>query len=159
MEEMTGKGICPECATMLPMWEWAKRRTNCSLCKHRPSTEDTTGQRNESTPADWRPPESAPSIQRDLTDWANAAFPGSTDQSKILRLFEKLEQSFDATDDSQCRAEITDAGLIALLHLVGAHGIEVPLSNIEMEAEMRRKLEICKTRIWDAADFSEDCRA
>jgi hypothetical protein len=49
--------ICPDCGTLHPTWEWAKRLNTCPTCKDRPSQEDVSGQRNETTPTDWKPKE------------------------------------------------------------------------------------------------------
>jgi hypothetical protein len=55
-EALFGSKIC-ECGTLLPLWEWAKRRPDlgCPKCKALPSQEDLDGKRREHTPADWNP--------------------------------------------------------------------------------------------------------
>jgi hypothetical protein len=51
--------ICT-CGTLLPVWEWAKRKAiaegKTCLCATNPSQEDWDGVRNTTTPEDWRAP-------------------------------------------------------------------------------------------------------
>lgn len=93
-------------------------------------------------------------LQQEVTEWAEATFPGSTVQAKILHLWEELEEAFERANskaDYKTCEEIADAGLITL-HLASSLGVELPAATPRFAAEVRNKLDICKTRKWGAPD-------
>ena len=87
-------------------------------------------------------------FQTEVALWANTTFPTSTSATAILHLFEELEELWTELETPEQREELADAGLI-VLHLASFLQVEIPITSKEFQAEMARKLEICRRREWN----------
>jgi hypothetical protein len=100
-------------------------------------------------------------IQAEITKWAKETFPNETNESKILHMFEEVEEAFaelweqpieflgfQATEvRKKTLAEIADIGMILLNH-ASDFGVTVPVKNSVLVKMMREKLEVNKHRSW-----------
>lgn len=91
-------------------------------------------------------------LQNEVTLWANETFPQSTVASKVLHLWEEIQEAFEKAISEECLEECADCGLI-LMHLASSLNVELPAPTaIAFEDYMCDKLAICKARNWGKPD-------
>ena len=90
-------------------------------------------------------------LQQEVTKWANVTFGESTPKSKILHLWEEIQEAHEKSLSQECDEEIADCALI-VMHLASSLSIELPELTGSLADDVYEKFLVCKKRNWGTAN-------